>query len=379
MKTIFIVGFLFCITLAFSQEQLDTVKNTGEAFIEIATDSTLISPKDSTQVSEKDRFIKDYTNRFNVKFEVSNSLPIYEIPYPGGNKYVQIEPNLGTKYAFVLSYKFLSVRLGIRAKGSDESIEDKGEPKSFRLHFKLLFNRWLHNFEYNQIKGYYISESVEPIEQFTDGNYVQFPDLQTITISGITSYKINDNYSVRATKSQTEKQIKSAGSLIPSLHYAFYDISGADNYMAPDGTPHTRDEYAATKGFTTTFNLGYYYTFVYRNWFINAFVISGIGADFNKITTYSTEVTNSNYTDFILSLKGGAGFGYTNQRFFLGGGISKTGKKQKNNANKTQFTTLQDAFSVYVGYRFKAPKKIAKPIDNFEEKFPFHDKKNKQN
>lgn len=370
MKQLFILISIFYSSFAFSQEkEIDSVSIPDNNILEIEIDSTIIS--------EKDLYIKDYTDRFNVKLEVSNSLPIYEIPYPTGNKFVQIEPNLGTKYAAVLSYKIISVRLGIRAKGSDSSLEDKGEPKSFRLHFKLLFDRWLHTFEYNQIKGYYISESDDPIKQQVEGNYIQFPDLTTKTFNGATSYKLNDNYSARAIESQTEKQIRSAGSLIPSLHYTLYDISGSDNYTDSNNTPVIRDNYGSIKGFATTFNLGYYYTFVHKNWFVNAFFIPGIGADFNKITKYSPAgITKSNYNDFILSLKGGAGFGYTNKKFFLGGSISKTVKKQKNNTNKTQFTTFQDAFSVYVGYRFKAPKKIAKPIDNLEKKLPFHEKKN---
>ena len=370
MKTLFV--FLFCTTLVFSQEQLDTIQNKEK---EAVVDSTLISTKKHDQTSEKSHFIKDYTNRLNVKLEVSNSVPQMHIPFEKTDKYVQIEPNLGAKYAFVFSYKFLSLRLGVRAKGSKESIEDKGKPKSFRLHFKLLFNRWQHQFEYNKIKGYYVSESDELIRVDDSAPYIQFPDLTTKIFSGITSFKLNNNYSVRATVSQTEQQIKSAGSFIPGLHYALYDISDTQQYIDTDGIPVDRDSYYDTSGFITTINAGYHYTFVYKDWFINGYVIPGIGADFNKVTSYTpTGASSSNYIDFIVSVQAGVGFGYNAKNFFLGGFLGRTIKEQKDNSNKTQFNTSQDAFSVYIGYRFKAPKTIAKPIDDLEDKLPFKQK-----
>ena len=47
--------------------------------------------KDSLITSSE--FIRDYTNRLNVKLEVSNEVPAYKIPFEGTN--VKIEPNLG--------------------------------------------------------------------------------------------------------------------------------------------------------------------------------------------------------------------------------------------------------------------------------------------
>ena len=373
MKGVYLIIILLLSNLVFSQEQLNTDKNTAEDVLKTATDSTLISSKDSTFVSEKNRFIKDYTNRFNVKLEMSNSVPQLYIPFKETDKYVQIEPNLGTKYAFVFSYKFLSLRLGVRSKGSKESIENKGKPKSFRLNFKLLFNRWQHQFEYNQIKGYYVSKSSEPTSVDDSAPHIQFPNLTTKTFNGITSFKLNDNYSARATISQTEKQIKSAGSFIPSIHYSIYDISGTQQYIGFDGIPVDRNSYYDTFGFITTINAGYHYTFIYKDWFLNGFVIPGIGADFNKITSHTpTESSTANYIDFIFTVQSSVGFGYNTNNLFLGGFIGRTTKKQKNNASKTQFNTSQNAFSVYIGYRFKAPKTIAKPINHLEEKLPFN-------
>lgn len=330
---------------------------------------------DSIKPNEKDAYIKDYTNRFNVKLDVNNSIPIFNTPYD--DNYVQIEPNLGTKYALVLSYGFLSVRLGIRSKGSDESIENKGEPKTFRLHFKLLFDRWSHQFEYNQIKGFYISESDEPIGQIEFDQYVQFPNLTTKAFNGSTSYKLNDNYSVRATIAQTERQLKSAGSFIPSIEYSIYGIQGTETYLNTDGSLIERESYTETIGLTTIFHLGYHYTIVYKNWYLNASLIPGIGGDFNKITAFTAmEKTKSNYNEFVLSLKGGVGFGYSANNFFLGGFVNRTVRDHKNNVTNTQFKITKDAFSLYLGYRFKAPRQITKPIDQLEEKLPFIDKSN---
>lgn len=169
--------------------------------------------------------------------------------------------------------------------------------------------------------------------------------------------------------------MKSAGSLIPSLSYSIYSIRGTDNYLDQSGETIHRDEYAYTKGVTTILNIGYYYTFVYKNWYLNTFVIPGMGFDYNKHTNFTpTDKSKSNQTDFIVSMNGGAGFGYNANNLFLGGFISRTVRDQTNKKSETEFKSTRDAFSLYLGYRFKAPKKIAAPIDKLEEKLPFKEK-----
>ncbi len=347
MKQIFYcILFLFPIIL-FSQENQSSV--------------------DSITVSEKDLYIEDYTNQLNIKFEVSNDIQEYDVPFNGES--VQIKPNLGFRYAFVFSYKFVSVRLSVRPKSSNQ--EEKGDPTSFRFRFQLLFDKWSHHFEYNQIKGYYIIDNNLANLQNANDSHIQFPDLTTKVLSGTTAYKFNDNYSLRATISQTESQLKSAGSFIPAIDYWYYDIGGLDNYINKDGDEIDRINYLSSSGFDLLVNLGYHYTFVYKKWFANAFLIPGIGIDFNKTTTYLNNTSNSeNYQDLLLSVNGGVGIGYNSKKIFFGGTFTSKVINEKYNVEKIQFKTSKNSFYIYFGYRFRAPKTITKPIDGIEEKIP---------
>jgi len=328
---------------------------------------------DSINSVEKLLFIKDYTNRFNVKFEVSNDIPVFDIPFE--NKSVKIEPNLNAKYAFVLSYKFATIRLGVRPKNSPSSQNEKGNPKTFRLKFKLIFDKWSHHFEYSQVQGYYITNSKTINNHSNTDIYLQFPDLKTMIFSGTTAYKLNDNYSVRATVSQTEVQLKSTGSLIPSFTYTFYNINGLDTYINYDKNQIDRDFYTDNSGFTGSFNVGYHYTFVYKKWNASVFAAPGIGYDFRKVTSYSPNlVIKNNYNALLFAMDVSAGIGYNAEKIFFGTSINHKNRDYRHSEKSVEFQTSKISFVIFLGYRFNAPKVVTKPIDGLENKLRLQNK-----
>jgi len=324
---------------------------------------------DTIYTKEKDLYIKDYTNQFNVKLELSNDIQKFKVPFD--NQTIKIEPNLALKYAVVLSYKFASVRIGLRPKVSDNSENKKGTSDAFRLRTQLLFNKWLHRIEYNYIKGYYITDkNISPNTNNT-GDHLKFPNLKTNIFSWSTSYKLNENYSIRSTISQTEAQLQSAGSFIPGVDFWYYDFDGLDTYINSDGTSINRTTYTESSGFDFILNTGYHYTYVYKKWYANAFIKPGIGVDFNKTILFNDgnkQTTNSQ--DLIVSLDMGIGIGYNSEKIFFGTSFNRRDTNEKENINKIQFDSSKNTFYIFFGYRFKAPKQISKPIDVIEEKIP---------
>ena len=101
----------------------------------VAQEDAIVEVQDSVALSEKDLFIKDYSNRLNIKFEVSNEIKQYRFPFRENS--VELLPNIGIRYALVFNYRFLSVRLGIRSNPSSLSQEQKGETDIFTLNVKL--------------------------------------------------------------------------------------------------------------------------------------------------------------------------------------------------------------------------------------------------
>ncbi len=233
-------------------------------------------------------YIIDYKKRFNVKLEVSNDISTFNVVNDGIN--LDLKPNLNVRYAVVFSYKFLSVRLGIRSKISDEEKEKKGGSDTFRLRLQLLFDNWNHVLEYSIDKGYYVVNTSDFVDDYND-IHIQFPQMSSNVLFGSSSYKFNKNYSMRAFQSQTEIQVKSAGSFMPGISYTFYSLTGTDVIKDVNGDRIYRDDYNEYSGINLALTAGYYYTFVLKKyWFLNAFALPSAGIDFYKAKIYKIEI-----------------------------------------------------------------------------------------
>jgi hypothetical protein len=325
--------------------------------------------KDQPADSIYNEYIIDYKKRFNVKLEVSNDIATYDIVNDGLE--LALKPNLNLRYAVVFSYKFLSVRLGIRPKISDEQKEEKGGSDTFRLRFQLLFDNWNHVLQYSIDKGYYVSNTADFIDTDTKIR-LQFPEMSSNVFFGASSYKFNKNYSMRAFQSQTEIQTKSAGSFMPGISYNFYSLTGTGIVKDLNGDRILRDVYSEYQGMNFALLAGYYYTFVLKKyWFINAYGVPSAGMDFYNADIYDPAgKTKRSFNDLFLALNYGFGGGYNGDKIFFGTEFKRRLTNEKFNSNKIRVTPTQNEFSVYFGYRFKAPKTISKPVDMIEDKVP---------
>ena len=328
-----------------------------------------IVPQDQALDSTFNEYIIDHKKRFNVKLEVSNDISIFNVV--NDDLELNLKPNLNLRYALVFSYKFLSVRIGIRPNTSEEEIEKKGGSDTFRLRLQLLFDNWNHVLEYHIDKGYYVTNTNSFLDMNSD-IYIQFPEMSSNVFFGSSSYKLNRNYSMRAFQSQTEIQTKSAGSFMPGISYNFYSLSGLDIVKDENGDRIKREYYNKYEGVNFALLAGYYYTFVFKkNWFANVYGVPSAGIDiYNVHTTTPTEKTKQTLNDFYMALHYGFGGGYNGDKFFFGTELKYRMTSEKFNSNKIRITPSQNQFNIYFGYRFKAPKPISKSVDLIEEKVP---------
>ncbi len=326
---------------------------------------------DSLNRINSDQHIENHNNQLNIKFEISNEIINYSIPFEGQN--ADIRTNLNIRYAFVFSYKFVSVRLGFRPGISDKEKENKGESNTFRFRVKLLFDKWSHQFEYNYNKGYYV-DNFQNI--FSDSEnpafHVQFPNLKTNVFTGSSFYKFNDNYSIRAVESNTEIQLKSAGTFLPGITYTFYQFTGTDKIKDTEGNLIERENYSDYNGFSTILSAGYYYTFViHKYWYANIYAGPGFGLDFYKNTSFSQNGSfERSFSDPFFMFSTGVAAGYNGKKYFFGLEYDTNFTSEKFNENNIQLLPRRNNFFVFIGYRFKAPKTIKKPIDQIEDKIP---------
>jgi len=70
--------------------------------------------QDQREDSIFNEYIIDHKKRFNVKLEVGNDITTYNVVNEDIN--FDLKPNLNLRYAVIFSYKFLSIRIGIRFK-----------------------------------------------------------------------------------------------------------------------------------------------------------------------------------------------------------------------------------------------------------------------
>ena len=326
---------------------------------------------DTLKTNIIDHFIDNHNNQLNIKFEISNERINYSIPFDGEK--ANIRTNLNIRYAFVFSYKFVSVRLGFRPGISDKEKQNKGESNTFRFRVKLLFDKWSHQFEYNYNKGYYVEDFQNIFSNNEDPSFhVQFPNLKTNIITGSSFYKFNDNYSIKAVESNTEIQLKSAGTFLPGITYTYYHFTGTQKIKDAEGNTIERENYKEYNGFSAILSTGYYYTFVlHKYWYVNIYAGPGVGIDFYKTTSFSPNGSiERSFNEPFLAFSTGVATGYNGKKYFFGLEYDTNFSSEKFNQNNIQLQPTTNNFFVFIGYRFKAPKTIKKPIDNIEDKIP---------
>ncbi len=308
---------------------------------------------------------KSTLDYINLKFDIDSNSERFEV---NNNAFdYDIRPNVSTVSRLSLNYKFLSLNYSYIPKfipgNNDDDLKGKTKGKSFGLN--LNFNHWIQDLKYGNVKGFYIENSRDFENPWIEGTtpYIQFPDLEVASFSGSTSYKFNSNFSLKAISTQTEIQLKSAGSFILGLLYSFYNI---------DNKSSSQSSSQRSKNFEILTNFGYYYTFVLnKNWYASAGISPSIGFSYTDLLTrLPQENVNSHYSSAVYRINGKGGMGYNSERFFAGFEISAFRSFKDDNSPAVKITTTNNAFQVFLGYRFKAPAKFKELVEKIETKIP---------
>ncbi len=301
-------------------------------------------------------------NTLNLRLDLDNDVRSFE--YEGVDENYSIEPNTNLRMGIAINYRFISLKIGFSPKfleANDSNL--KGNTKIFRLSLNIFFKDFYQNFDYNQVKGYYVSGINDPIlgDVQGTGTYLILPNLKTLSITGTTWYRFNENYSFKAVVNQNEIQTKSTGSFIPSLYYGYFEIT---DQTTPEDI----------KSFFVLLNAGYYHTFVFgKNWYSNLGLSTGMGVEFNKLISRTNDGLpdiTSYHNNLALNISTQIGLGYNSTRFY--GGTSLNGSAMNRNEKSViKFNSVRGYFKIYVGYRFDAPKSFEKGMDWLERKNPF--------
>jgi hypothetical protein len=255
---------------------------------------------------------------------------------------------ISANYSFVtLSFKFVPKFL----PGNDDD-NIKGSSKSGGFGVNLNFRHWQQALSYTRTQGYYLQNTSDYVPGWKEGDpYIQFPHLVYKSFEGATAYSFNSKFSVNALTSQSERQLKSAGSFIPVLLYKYYIVDDQSE-LRPGGSKQKSNNLQMVLG------AGYQHTFVVKHsFYFSLGVTPGIGFVHSGITTTTDSASQkTKQTNTIARFDARTGLGYNGNRFFSGlymTAFSSAGEEQHTAVISGESGVM---FQLFVGYRFNAPK-----------------------
>lgn len=274
---------------------------------------------------------------------------------------LEISPNNQTRLSLSLDYKFLGVSIGFAPRffndKEDEKLKGKSSFTDYRFNF--FFGRFVQSLQYRKIEGYYLVNTDYFFDDWKEGEdaYLQFPDLSKTVIGFSTGYIFNDKFSYRSLVGFTERQLISAGSLVPMLYYdysRFYDM--------------IMDEESVENQFNLRLAFGYYYTWVIsKRWFITPGLAPSLGVRFSNFKDVDADgiVTRESNSYITRALDGGLQLGWNTDKFFGGTrlifNINWYDENSESHVENNQVYGL-----VYLGYRLNAPRFIRRPMEDVE-------------
>ncbi|BAO76411.1 DUF4421 family protein [Winogradskyella sp. PG-2] len=254
-----------------------------------------------------------------------------------------------------LEYQFLGFSYEFSPKflpgNNDDELKGKSSFTDYR--FRFFLKKWTQEIGYSRVQGFYIENTSDFVEDWIEGqdSYVQFPDIKVTRWEGATSYVLNNKFSLRNVLYNTEWQLKSAGSLIPTLRYRY-------NYISV--------KIDSTKIFENSYEIrvspDYYFSFVIdKNWFVTPFLSPSFGIRFAKEEIEGENIAEHN-TYYPLGLSGGLQLGYSSTRYIFGANINFDSNWYDEDAQSV-INNDKTFAKIYFGYRFDAPKFVKNSFD----------------
>ncbi len=325
--------------------------------------------RDSLQVFTEGGWIQKTDNYASVKLSLSHDVEGFNVE-TDKDKF-EIYPNTAVHLNAGFNYSILSFSLRYAPSSfvDNNDIQERGKTESFRLGLDLVFRHWIQSLSYSRVKGYYLENTADYVPGWTKGDpYIQFPDLRYTSFSGNTGYSFNPKFSVKSLTSQTERQLKSAGTFLPVLHYRYYMIDDGTE-LADSSSTRQR-----SKNLEIVLTAGYHYTFVIKQKFYASLGLAhGIGFVYSKFSVESMAGYDKNeYINTIGRLDGRVALGYNGPRFFTGVSLTLHVSTEEQKAESVISQNVRAAYQLYVGYRFNAPKPLREALHYVMSKNPFN-------
>ncbi|UII28439.1 DUF4421 domain-containing protein [Fulvivirga maritima] len=298
-------------------------------------------------------YVKKFPNKFNMKLIGADKILSMDlISQNDRNDRVNYIPNnqgvvgLGV-YVFDIGFE-----MALKVPDFLQRNEDQFGVTEFKDFQGNIYGRkWCFDITYQKYRGFYINNADQVFPDFdSQGIYPLRRDLgiRKVILNGIHIFD-SDRYSFRAGYNQSERQLRSAGSvlLITSLNNTKIE---ADSSLLPiEIGDHFGEDANLVNGEFSAFSLlpGYGYTFVKKYFYFNINAAVGAGLQYQEY--YLNEEYKS---DFVLESKVNlrASLGYDHENFFFGAtAIYDNGSMQLEDA---RISSATGNYKFFIGYRF---------------------------
>lgn len=301
-----------------------------------------------------------------VKLSLSSDVRGFISENKGLYKY-DIEPNSKNVLRASFNYRWLSLSAATTAKflpGNNDDIL-KGKTTSTSYSVNLSFKHFQQYIYYNRLKGFYLANTADyqPGWRLGLDAYIQLPNLIYSGFEGRTGYKFNQNFSLAAINTQTERQVKSAGTFMPYISYRYYSIN--------DKTPlTTQNSSQQSNNVEMVFSIAYLHTLVLNHtMYFSAGLEPGIGFIHTKLFTRTIDeeiISRSNAP--VVQLEVPLSIGFNSKRFFVGAQYNAEANSYKQGHTANVIVNNHSSYQLFIGYHFNASEKFKSIMDEADKK-----------
>ena len=311
-------------------------------------------------------YIQDFSHKINVKAGLDTNIFSYKVSNSSQGTSYELKPNESVRTTASFQHRFLGLTIGFSPNffngNKDNALKGDTDINSIRL--RLFIKRFIQEFEYYKIRGFYVENTSDFVQNWVKGEdpYLQLNGLKLKRIGGKTTFVWNRDFSYKALLVQNQKQAKSAGSFVPSLSYYYSELTNPDNRIVKT------DE----QNVDVNINAGYIHNFVFgkENSFYASLSLSpGVGLKFSKAFREDENniLQEKKKTHPNFSFQSMLNLGYNSDKLFSGIQFNALGVTY----NKNPETKVEDSnvyLQLFVGYRFGAPKPVQRFFDKIHKK-----------
>lgn len=294
-------------------------------------------------------YIETFPDKFSIYPVIKRSIVGFNLKKEGESRQLSYLPNDAFNFG-IGGYLFeLNLELTFSLPLDQQSVRKYGESDSRGFMLNAMSKRWSFEIFHQNFSGFYIDDSKVSIPPASP--YPQRNDISTRMYGLTGSYLLNhERLSYRAVYNFSERQIRSAGSMIIFWGLTSFKMTADSSIL----TQPQRDHYGDDVDFTTlryttlTLGPGYTHTFVYKDFFINGTISFGPAHNWINYRLRSGE--DRNEIAINTSVMARIGIGYNSERLF--GGVMFLTQSNNVRFDEVRFAGNNQTFKILVGYRF---------------------------